>query len=285
MKDNLPAWQFCARKPFDEYLGEFLPKAQTVLLHARAATKGDPRDNNNNHPLDQGLCSVVHNGIINNDDWLFTDLKLKRKGEVDSDILRAVLDEHGLSKKAISVLQKCRGSAAIAAVSVKEPGKLLLARSGNPIVMGSTADMLVFASEKRFIHQTMRPILKRWGLLFQPNVPDLAFSTMNNNSAQVIGEKGLEWHQEFELCTQYTAPTYDPNAIFRRGRDRWQMEKLPDNVICPNPTCAKVNRIPDKLKDDPLYTLKCASCSKPLGSIPLLEGVRAKEQEQETIAD
>lgn len=268
MKDDEPGWKFIATKKFEEFILEHLNEdTDTVILHARAATKGSPRNMDNNHPLTLGKVSVVHNGMIWNDDELFKKTSLPRNGEVDSDIIRAILDDADLTKKGVEALNMMRGSAAIAAISEGQPGKLLLARSGNPIVTACTKDMFVWASEKRFIHAAMRPVIDRFGMLFQVNIPEVAFNTMQDHSAWLIGEKGLEWHSKFEMCQHYTAPRYDMQGTYKRNRDKWYTEMLPEVMVCPNKKCAKPVTIPESYRQDPAWKLQCPTCKSPLASM------------------
>jgi len=273
MKEPMPAWQLVIQKRFDEFLADHLEQAQTVLLHARAATQGDPEDNRNNHPLFTGKTVVVHNGKIENDYILFRELKLEREGAVDSDIIRALLDDSTLSKDGIAQLRKLKGSGAIAALSVEQPGKLLLARSGNPMVWASVPelDLFCFASTKQFLHQTLRPVYKWHEMLFQPNIPNVGFSTMTNHSAHIIGDNGLEWHEALEFNTHFTAPIYDQHNIYRRGREKWKTEALPEHLLCLNSKCKRAVRIPDAMKEFETYELECPHCGEPLGVQP--EGI------------
>ena len=63
-----------------------LPKI--MILHTRAATQGDNKNNVNNHPLfnKQGIA-IVHNGIIYNDKDIFG----KNQNETEKLILRRFL--------------------------------------------------------------------------------------------------------------------------------------------------------------------------------------------------
>lgn len=68
-----------------------------ALLHARAKTKGDAKDNVNNHPVHGLDWVVVHNGHVNNDDDLFAYAKqesgIKRFAEVDTAAIPLVLSQ------------------------------------------------------------------------------------------------------------------------------------------------------------------------------------------------
>ena len=105
----------------------------------------------NNHPIFTGNLALVHNGQIYNDDELFKEFKLSRRGEVDSEILAKILEEkHNLDylKGLETIADKCEGSAAFAAISSEHPNQLLLARSNNPISLfaDKARDILFFAS-------------------------------------------------------------------------------------------------------------------------------------------
>src|SRR5271169_3186203 len=276
-KEDCPAWKFTASDEYDNFMKKYLNEnVLHILCHTRQPTKGTVLDMNNNHPCFIGKTAIVHNGMIHNDDQLFRETKLPRCGEVDSDIIRALLDDAGLGKKGIAALGKMRGQAAIAAISTypTERGKLLLVRSGNPIVLASTKQMLVWASEKDAIHLAMRPYVERFGIVFQPNRPDLGFINMADKSAWLIGEGGLEWRDGFDLQSGYTAPNYNCNNDYdTRVKARFYAGRLPAFVICGNPECKITNKIPEAIKDEPLWKLKCAKCRKPLAGLEEVEEV------------
>ena len=122
-----PRGRLCVERSMrSSLLNNLEPDTVQVLVHTRAATKGSPRQNVNNHPMYAGSAAVVHNGVISNDDELFKTLKLDRKAETDSDILRAIVDEHGITPEGIEVLGKVKGSAAIACLSPDFPNKMLI---------------------------------------------------------------------------------------------------------------------------------------------------------------
>lgn len=271
LKKDIPPWKFAAEESLDKFLQMHLEDAVIVLLHTRQPTKGDPRNNDNNHPCFNGVTAITHNGQIQNDDELFTSLKVPRIGEVDSDVIRAILDKEGLGKEGIRELRKLRGSAAIAAISAKAPGRLLLARSGSPIVLASTKDMLIWASEKEAIHQALRPWVNRFGVGMQLNRPDVAWVTMNNHSAWVFGAKPdkdgsyLVWHDKFDVNKEYTPPRYDVRGKYQQIRAKWYSDKSPDILICPNRECGRANVIPAFLKDAEPFAMVCEACDSRLG--------------------
>ncbi|MGC9357657.1 MAG: class II glutamine amidotransferase [Anaerolineae bacterium] len=64
-----------------------------ILGHTRMPTKGSRWHNVNNHPLLAGHVLGIHNGVIENDDLLFSTLGLDRSGEVDSEIIFRLQDD------------------------------------------------------------------------------------------------------------------------------------------------------------------------------------------------
>ncbi|MFC1592801.1 glutamine--fructose-6-phosphate transaminase (isomerizing) [Candidatus Omnitrophota bacterium] len=114
------------------------------IAHTRWSTHGAPtRDNAHPHLDCKGEIAVVHNGIIEN----YSELKQKliKEGhkftsQTDSEIIphliekfykKACLEE--AVRKAINLL---RGSFAIAVISSREPGKIVGARFGSPLIVG-----------------------------------------------------------------------------------------------------------------------------------------------------
>lgn len=214
LKDDSPAYKFVSNKTYIDFMEEHLPHARTIILHTRFASVGSPRENKNNHPMFKGRVALVHNGGINNHAELFKEMKLDRAADTDSDILRAILDEEGFTKKAIRTLNRCNGPAAIAALHPDMPKHLLLGRSGSPLVCAKYGDLLVWASDKHYIHKAMRPWKDWLKLSFQEQKVDIAFLTMANDSAWLFGPDGLEWHDRFNTCMNMSQvakyrPTYD----------------------------------------------------------------------------
>ena len=170
LKKDSPASSFVQRKFFEEFLNEHLSESTgAALLHTRYATRsgvgdnGTPAREENNHPMWKGLTAVTHNGCIQNHESLFNRFKLERSCDTDSDILRALLDDKGLTQEGIRALDLCSGSVALAAVSEQYPGHLLLAKSGSPLIIGAHRQQIVWASEKKIVYAGLREYKKVFG--------------------------------------------------------------------------------------------------------------------------
>lgn len=299
------AWKFVKGGTWKEFLAKhtqgdmlFKDDVMTVLCHARAATQGDPWKNENNHPIFDGKTAVTHNGSVRNDEMLFNSMKLKRIASVDSDIIRAILDEHGLTKKGVEKLNLMNGPAAIAAISPQYPGKLLLTRSGSPLVLAELEkdNWLLWCSVKEGIHNVSREWKQRWGFPFKTNRADLRFNPVELEAAFLVGEGGVEWRERFasnngashnlvyrchdthadkvkaaterkskEMAEVYKgvvkdAPTIPGTAITETKK------LLPDLIDCPNKECNVVCQLSTMDRGRPLWALICPNCKTNLGT-------------------
>lgn len=238
-KDEI-AWKYVASEGYKNYLRENLTdQTHAVILHTRAWTVGSPHKNENNHPLTLGRSAIVHNGGVSNHNDLFKELNLKRGAETDSDIIRAIVDKEGMTKKAIRVLNRLSGPVAAAILHQDFPRHLMLLRSGSPLVLGKYKGFLMWASEKKAIHVASRQWQKKYGLYFQANRADLMFNPMYRESGWILDIDEMiaheddgeyePWHDEFKSCQNYTRPTYNVHEKFQDKQNRKEAEKAKDN--------------------------------------------------------
>lgn len=183
-KAAMQAWKFVKSDVWKKFVDKhsdgtkFKPEIRTLLGHARAQSVGGAWKNENNHPIWAGHSAVTHNGGVRNHEYLFKDLQLKREAEVDSDVIRAILDKWGLTGEGMRYLNRLSGPVAMAAVSQDYPDRFLLARSGSPLSVGAFKDAgwMVWASRKDAIHRISRDWEEIWGMDFQRNRADLVFN-------------------------------------------------------------------------------------------------------------
>jgi glucosamine 6-phosphate synthetase-like amidotransferase/phosphosugar isomerase protein len=127
-----------------------LPAAATqVLLHVRDYTKGHPSIEANNHPIRHGAVVGVHNGIIANDDELFTRHGIDRERPemtVDSEVIFA-LAERSRGRTA-AALEELRGTMATAWLDEQRTELVLARGTGRPLWIGESVHGLFFASTK-----------------------------------------------------------------------------------------------------------------------------------------
>ena len=120
------------------------------IAHTRWATHGEPSVRNAHpHVSDSGNIVIVHNGIIENYTILRKQLAEKGftfKSETDTEVLVQLIqyaqDKHkcSLAEAVRHALNKCIGAYAIAVLDRRDPGTLVVARKGSPLVVGIGKD-------------------------------------------------------------------------------------------------------------------------------------------------
>lgn len=115
----------------------------TGIAHTRWATHGEPTEKNA-HPHLSDYITVVHNGIIENHEFLRT-LLIKRgynfTSETDTEVIAHLthweFKRGGTLLKAFQrVTQQLRGSYGAVIMNTRDPSVLIGARSGSPLVIG-----------------------------------------------------------------------------------------------------------------------------------------------------
>ncbi|MDA8429175.1 MAG: glutamine--fructose-6-phosphate transaminase (isomerizing) [Geobacteraceae bacterium] len=111
--------------------------------HTRWATHGRPSEINA-HPHKAGSIIVVHNGIIEN--YLQLKEQLTQAGhtfksETDTEIIAHLVEEKlrtapGFEQAVRQALAELRGAYAVCILNEKEPGTLIAAKLGSPMVVG-----------------------------------------------------------------------------------------------------------------------------------------------------
>lgn len=125
-----------------QYLAAPFPGG-TGIAHTRWATHGVPNQVNA-HPHIAGNVAIVHNGIIENYATLREELAARGHvftSETDTEVMAALISERMASGKPLleavsSVVHELEGAYAIAVISDKEPGRVIGARRGAPLLVG-----------------------------------------------------------------------------------------------------------------------------------------------------
>ena len=128
------------------------------IAHTRWATHGPPNDYNSHpHLNESGSIALVHNGIIENYGAIKETLIRKGivfKSETDSEVLVHLISTIYYQDKELSfedavraALQEVVGAYGIVALCKDEPGKLVAARMGSPLVLGVGKNEYFLASD------------------------------------------------------------------------------------------------------------------------------------------
>ena len=143
---------------------ESLDGATCGIAHTRWATHGPPTQANA-HPHLSGRVALVHNGIVEN--HMALRERLKGQGyqflsETDTEVLVHLVESHyegNLLEALTTALQDVEGTYGIACVASEEPGVLVIARRGSPIVIGLGEEETVVASDASAIIKHTRQVI------------------------------------------------------------------------------------------------------------------------------
>ncbi len=122
-----------------------VPNGACGIAHTRWATHGVPNlVNAHPHLSAAGDIAVVHNGIIESavrQRPLLCEMGCRFRSETDTEVLVHLIDlafrECELLEDAVaSALAKIEGTYGIAVVSTRDPGKIVVARNGSPVLLG-----------------------------------------------------------------------------------------------------------------------------------------------------
>jgi len=144
------------------------PVGTTGIAHTRWATHGEPNDLNA-HPHSDGAGRVVlvHNGIIEN--YLVLKAALQAEGHVfktqtDTEVLTHLIGKYvdrglPLEQAVSNALADVEGTYGIAVMSAAEPGTIVGARKGSPLVVGISDGEYYLASDVAPIVEHTRQVV------------------------------------------------------------------------------------------------------------------------------
>ncbi len=115
----------------------------TGIAHTRWATHGVPCERNA-HPHVSGSIAVVHNGIIENYESLRAELSAQGyvfTSDTDTESIAHLLEatlqaEPDLFRAVQTACRRLVGAYAIAVIDQRQPGKVIVAREGSPLLLG-----------------------------------------------------------------------------------------------------------------------------------------------------
>jgi glucosamine--fructose-6-phosphate aminotransferase (isomerizing) len=148
----------------------------TGIAHTRWATHGEPSETNA-HPHVSGSLTVVHNGIIENHE----ELRHKLKGlgyefvsQTDTEVIVHLV--HHYRKTAPTLLaalqqavKELRGAYGTVLVDAEDPERLVVARSGSPLVIGRGIGENFIASDQL----ALLPVTRRFQFLEEGDVAEV----------------------------------------------------------------------------------------------------------------
>ncbi len=158
---------------------EATPVTGTVgIAHTRWATHGKPTQNNAHPHICRHQVAVVHNGIIENHESLRNVQKQNGyvfTSETDTEVIAHQIHSHlDAGNDLLSAVQQtCKdleGAYALGVVSVTEPGRLITARRGSPLVIGVGIGEYFIASDVA----ALLPVTQRFVFLEEGDIADMS---------------------------------------------------------------------------------------------------------------
>ena len=114
------------------------------IAHTRWATHGIPSENNAHPHISNNKVAVVHNGIIEN----YAELKAKQlelgdrfTSETDTEVVvhcihHQLEETNDLLQAVGQAIKQFKGAYALGVIAINDPGTLIVARKGSPLVIG-----------------------------------------------------------------------------------------------------------------------------------------------------
>lgn len=186
----------------------------SAVFHTRYATQGSPDNALNNHPVCAGKLALVHNGHVFNDKELFKRLNVRRRGQVDSEAIVALL---AFGKGSIAdLLPQVQGGASVAWLDATDKANVLhVARvRTSPLHVAQTErGSFLFASTRHAVEASARKCGLR--LSFNWDVPEGTYLKIRDG--RIIEEQSFKVHQSY-LSYSYNDWNDDEYALLQASQ-------------------------------------------------------------------
>ena len=164
-------------------------KGFTGIAHTRWATHGKPTEDNAHPHKSNNDIALVHNGIIENYKELKETLKKEGYGfssDTDTEVIVHLIDKYmKTGSKLLDAVKKSiphlEGAYGLAVISNKEPERLVVARSGSPLVIGVGIEENFVASDQL----ALRQVTDQFVYLEEGDIAEITpdrFTIYNDNS-------------------------------------------------------------------------------------------------------
>jgi len=166
-----------------------MPAGSLGIAHTRWATHGVPAARNAHPHVCRDQIAVVHNGIVENHEEL-REAQRRQGHRFTSDtdtevIVHAVYDQVATGAPLLEAVQRTcaslKGAFALGVVSLADPGCLVAARQGSPLVIGLGIGENFIASDVA----ALLPVTRRFVFLDEGDTP--AFPGVYHTAANVVG--------------------------------------------------------------------------------------------------
>lgn len=195
------------------------PVGTIGIAHTRWATHGAPNETNAHPHTDcKGEIAVVHNGIIENAGTLrqkLTALGHKFRSETDTEIVAHLIEEafKGSLEEAVrAALWQVEGAYGLAIMSSRDPGKIVVARHGSPLLLG------IGQSGEYYVASDVAAILAETNQVVY--LDDGEMAVLSRDGYQTMEVKGGPVTKEVEQVS------WDLDAIEKSGHEHFMLKEI-----------------------------------------------------------
>ncbi|WP_295608909.1 glutamine--fructose-6-phosphate transaminase (isomerizing) [uncultured Methanobrevibacter sp.] len=213
------------------------------IAHVRWATHGDPsKMNSHPHVDEENTVAVVHNGIIEN--YLEIKEKLTLEGhvfksETDTEVIPHLIQkfmdekfdlEHAV-RKTIEVIE---GAYAIAAISTREPNKIVATRKDSPLIVGLGENGYYLASDSPAILKYAKDII-------YPEKGEIV----------IVDREGVIVHDEFDnvVNKQIETINWTPEMAEKEGYEHFMIKEINEQATAVTNTLTQKENIQEIIDD------------------------------------
>ncbi len=206
-----------------ELLDEQPVSGSIGVAHTRWATHGAPSQVNAHPQLDgTGKIALVHNGIVENYRALRKSLEEKGhvfESETDTEVLVHLIEQHyegDIAGAVRSALAGVQGAYGIAVIHADEPGVLVGARNGSPLVVGIGSDCYYVASDVAALIRHTRNVVYLDDLEMVVATPDGFSTTTLENELITKDVEHVTWN--IDMIEKNGFPHFMLKEIFEQDR-------------------------------------------------------------------
>ena len=184
-------------KGLEAALGESALRGHSGIAHTRWATHGVPSEANAHPHVCRKTVAVVHNGIIENHESLRASQQAQGyefTSETDTEVIvhqiHHYLEGGGLLEAVRRAVQDLDGAYALGVISSREPGLLVAARRGSPLIIGIGIGEHFIASDVA----ALLPVTQRFIFLEDGDI-----AAIRRDSLVIFDAEGREVRREERL--------------------------------------------------------------------------------------
>ena len=174
----------------------------TGIAHTRWATHGEPSEANA-HPHVSGDIAVVHNGIIENHEVLRRELQAQGyvfTSQTDTEVIAHLVERElktasSLLDAVMATRTQLHGAYGMVVVDRKQPERMIVARSGSPLVIGFGIGEHFVASDQL----ALLPVTRKFAFLEEGDVAEIrrdgiSVFDLNNQPAEREAQESTVEH-------------------------------------------------------------------------------------------